>query len=133
MHWPKGFSARGELRTTPGHVIDLVPTVLDVAGGKATPVNDGPDFPGKSLVPALARDVRIDRDLLWWSHEGHRALRIGDWKLVAAKGDPWELFDLARDRAEANDLASEHPDRVKTMAAKWKAIEAGFRARLEPR
>jgi len=131
VHWPKGFAARGELRTTPGHVIDLVPTVLEVAGGKAMPVEGGPPFPGKSLVAAFARDAPIAREALWWSHEGNRALRVGDWKLVAAKGDPWELFDLSKDRAETHDLAAEHPDTVREMAERWKKIENGFLERLK--
>ena len=65
--------------------------------------------------------MQIERDDLWWSHEGHRALRIGKWKLVAASGDAWELFDMSTDRAETNDLAAEHPQRVKRMAGLWNA------------
>ena len=90
MHWPKGIAARGELRHTPGHVIDLVPTILEVAGGKRFETWDGqpvPPAPGKSLVPLFAKDGTVTRDSLWWLHEGNRALRVGDWKIVAAGKD----------------------------------------------
>lgn len=128
-HWPHGITARGELRGTSGHVIDIVPTILDLAGVPPTTSLKGepvPSAPGKSLVPAFAADVQIERDHLWWSHEGHRALRIGAWKLVAASGDEWELFDLSTDRAETRDLSAEQPERVKSMAGLWQARENEF-------
>ena len=123
VHWPAGIKSRGELRHAPGHVIDIVPTILEVAGiGKPTTWKQAPIpiAPGRSLVPAFTDDADIERDHLWWLHDGHRAIRVGDWKLVAAKGDPWELYDLRTDRAESNNLASEHPQRVKEMETAWK-------------
>ncbi|SKA77136.1 arylsulfatase [Prosthecobacter debontii] len=121
-HWPQGIQAHGELRHTPAHVVDIVPTVLEVAGvekPKAWQDETLPEAPGKSLVPALAKDEIIARDSLWWLHEGNRAVRVGDWKLVAAKGDPWELYDLSTDRAEAHNLAAKMPDKVKELEAIW--------------
>ena len=116
VHWPKGISARGEVRHTPGHVIDLVPTILDVAGGK---LPEQP-VPGKSLIPAFAKDGAVPRDSLWWLHEGNRAVRVGDWKLVAAgRESPWELYDLKVDRCETKDLAMQMPDKVRELAAVW--------------
>jgi arylsulfatase len=124
VHWPAGISARGELRHTPAHMIDYVPTVLEVVGiekpkewaGEPVPV-----APGRSLVPAFAKDTRITRESLWWLHDGHRAIRVGDWKLVAAKGDPWELYNFETDRAEQHNLAASMPDKVKELAAAWQA------------
>jgi arylsulfatase A-like enzyme len=126
-HWPAGIAARGELRTTPAHVIDIVPTILDVTGIDKPANWEGepiPPAPGKSLVPALAADVAIERDLLWWLHEGNRAIRVGDWKLVAAKDDPWELYDLKTDRAESQNLAAEQLERVRELAAQWESETA---------
>ncbi|MEA3212583.1 MAG: hypothetical protein QOE70_5640 [Chthoniobacter sp.] len=123
VRWPQGIVARGELRHTPGHVIDLVPTILEAAGGK--PLEQGsapalPPAPGKSLVPAFATDAAIARVSLWWLHEGNRALRVGDWKIVAAgKESPWELYDLSTDRSETKSLAAEMPDKVRELAAQW--------------
>lgn len=124
VHWPAGIKAKGELRSTPGHVIDIVPTVLELAGiekpkeWKGEPI---PEAPGKSLVPALKEDVAISRESIWWLHEGHRAVRVGDLKLVAAEGDPWELYDLKTDRAEQNNLAAKMPEKVKELEKVWQA------------
>ena len=65
---------------------------------------------------------KVERDALYWEHEGNRAVRVGDWKLVAkgAQG-PWELYNIAKDRSEQDDLASIHPERVKQLADKWQA------------
>jgi arylsulfatase len=111
------------LRHTPGHVIDLAPTLLEVAGGKRPETWDGkpvPPAPGKSLVPILAQDGAALHDSLWWLHEGNRALRAGDWKIVASgKDSPWELYDFRTDRSETRNLAAERPDKVRELAAAW--------------
>jgi arylsulfatase len=123
VHWPRGIAARGELRRTPGHVIDLVPTVLEVAGGRRPERWAGrpvPPPPGKSLVPLFARDGTVQHDSLWWLHEGNRALRAGNWKIVAAgKDSPWELYDLSSDRSESKGLAKDRPEKVRELAAAW--------------
>jgi len=123
VHWPAGIRARGELRQSPAHVIDLVPTILDVAGGKPfatwkdAPV---PHAPGKSLLPAFANDVTVERVSLWWQHEGNRALRVGNWKIVASgKQAPWELYDLTDDRSESKNLAEAQPAKVRELAERW--------------
>ena len=122
VSWPAGIKARGELRSHPGHVVDIVPTILNLVGTEAPTTWENatvPRPPGKSLASTFAKDGRIERDSLWWFHDGHKAIRVGDWKLVAAKDCPWELFDLSSDRAEAKDLSSEHPDRVRNLEQKW--------------
>ena len=132
VQWPAGIAARGELRHNPAHLIDIVPTVLDIAGGKRAEMLDGkpvPPAPGKSLAPAFAKDGTVAHDYLWWMHEKNRALRVGDWKIVAAGADsPWELYDLTIDRAESNNLATKQPERVKEMAAVWTQHTEEFRA-----
>ncbi len=132
VQWPKGIAARGELRHTPGHLIDLVPTILEAAGGKPLEKWEGqpvPAAPGKSLLPAFAKDVTIARDSLWWMHEGNRALRAGDWKIVAAgKDSPWELYDLSSDRSESKDLAKDKPEKLRELVAMWTKQFEDYRA-----
>ena len=121
-HWPAGISAKNELRHTPAHVIDIVPTVLELAGiqkPKEWKGEPGPEAPGRSLVRAFGKDETIARDSLWWLHEGNKAIRVGDWKIVAAKGDPWELYDLKTDRAEQHNLAAKMPGKVKELEQAW--------------
>jgi len=134
VHWTKGISARGELRRDPSHFIDIAPTILELAGGqwpqkyKGVPV---PQHPGKSLVPAFAKDASVRHEALWWCHQGNQAIRIGDWKLTMRVGSKkWELYDLKTDRSEMNNLAGKHPDKVKTLADKWQAVLDGFRKDL---
>ncbi|MBX3746324.1 MAG: arylsulfatase [Verrucomicrobiae bacterium] len=125
VHWPDGIRARNRFRRSPGHVIDIPPTLMELAGGtwpSERAAEAGLLPPGQSLVPAFRRDVILARDPLWWLHEGHRALRVGDWKIVAARDEPWELYDLRADRSETRNLATRHPDRVEAMAAEWQRL-----------
>ncbi|MCU0705820.1 MAG: arylsulfatase [Fimbriiglobus sp.] len=125
VSWPKGIRARGELRHTPGHVVDFVPTVLELAGVKPEPKKDAPPMPGKSLVPLFAEDRTVSRETIWWQHEGNRALRAGDWKIVAAgKTAEWELYDLKADRTEGKNLAKEQPAKVKELSDLWEKLTA---------
>ena len=132
VHWPEGISAKGELRHGPSHFIDVVPTVLEVAGATRFKTEGAPTRPGESLVPVFAKDGAVKHEVLWWCHQGNRAIRMGDWKLSAKSDtkDEWELYNLAVDRCEMNNLAAKHPRRVKKMAAKWDSIVEGFRKDL---
>lgn len=122
VHWPAGISAKGKLRHTPAHFIDIVPTVLELADvqkpkeWKGEPI---PEAPGRSLVPAFAKDEIVPHESLWWLHEGNRAVRVGDWKLVAARDDLWELYDMRTDRAEQVNLAARMPDKVRELEWVW--------------
>ena len=121
-HWPAGIAARGELRHSPTHLIDLVPTVLELTGAKKPAEVKGfavPPAPGRSLVPALAKDATVAHDFLWWEHEGNRAIRAGDWKLVTLKQGEWELYDLSHDRGESQNLATKHPEKARELEAMW--------------
>ena len=120
-NWPAGIKARGKLTEEVGHIVDLMPTFLELAGGDY-PARyrsfDLKPLAGMSLVPVL-QGKKIGDRTLGWEHEGNRAYRVGDWKLVATfKGD-WELYDLSKDRSEVNNLAAKYPKRVAEMAALW--------------
>ena len=124
VHWPAGIAAHGELRQQPGHLVDVMATCVDLAGAKYPTEFQGRSIlpmEGRSLVPAFANQP-IQRDALFWEHEGNAAIRVGDWKLVRlGRNGPWELYNLKADRTELHDLAAAEPDRAKDLAAKWDA------------
>jgi len=112
-HWPAGIAARGELRHSPGHLIDIAATCCDVAG--ATVPDGGQPLEGVTLLPAFAGQP-LQREAIYWEHEGNRAVRAGRWKLVAKHDQPRELYDIDTDRVEANNLADKQPDRVRELS-----------------
>ncbi|MGI9475010.1 MAG: sulfatase-like hydrolase/transferase [Rubripirellula sp.] len=117
ISWPQGIDARGEIRRSAGHVIDIVPTLLELSG--ATPLPGAPPAPGTSLVPAFQPEGTIEHESLWWFHDGHKAIRIGDWKAVSPLGEPWELYNLSQDRDESTDLAVPRADQLQTLIQRW--------------
>lgn len=137
VHWPRGItnppatsrpSPSGRLIGEPGQLVDIMATCLDVSGASYPAVYRGETITpleGRSLVPfwSAAPPSNTTR-FLYWEHEGNRAVRSGDWKLVARENKPWELYHLGRDRSEMNDLASSEPVRVAELAAKWDAWAA---------
>ena len=117
-HWPDGIAARGELRHTHGHVTDVVPTILDLAGILSESTTRKVALPGQSLTPLFEKEKDWEHPI-WYYHEGNRAIRVGDWKLVAAKDEPWELFNLIEDRTETNNLAESKPEKVIELEKHW--------------
>lgn len=109
-----------------GDVLDLMPTILDIAGAQYPAAHAGHAIPaeeGKSLLPLL-HGQQLDRGPLCWEHEGNRAVRVGDWKLVAAHGEPWQLYNIVDDRTELHDRAADMPDKVKELKATYDAWAA---------
>ncbi len=117
VHWPSGIKARGQLRRQSGHVIDIWPTIMELTGAPESVV-DAPAKPGRSLASAFASDIDQPR-LLWWAHEGNRALTDGDWKISAVRDGPWELYRIESDRSETNDLAETEPEKLNQLIVKW--------------
>jgi arylsulfatase len=111
-HWPAGIRRRNAMENTPAHLIDLMPTFVEVSAAQPPPTA------GISLVPAL-RGKRLPERTLYFEHEGNRAVREGRYKLVALRGDSWKLYDMERDRTELEDLSARQPQRVASMAKKW--------------
>tara|TARA_X000001036_G_scaffold114466_1_gene107486 strand:- start:593 stop:2227 length:1635 start_codon:yes stop_codon:yes gene_type:complete len=123
MHWPEGL--RGKENTINygvSHVIDILPTFLEITatsypdtinGFKTTPIE------GRSMLPLIKGEANATNDTLFWEHETGKALRIGDWKISALIGGEWELFNLAKDRTETNNLAAIMAKKVEEMEAVW--------------
>ena len=125
--WPGVISRPGSVSHELAHITDVTATCLDVAG-VTYPARfaDREVLPlaGRSLEPVLRGGQRPGHAVLCWNTSGARAVRMGPWKLVAARGGAWELYDLSVDRAETNNLAGQHPQRVQEMAQayeQWRA------------
>lgn len=116
-HWPKGIAARGEFRHRPGHLIDIMPTVVELAGADY-PAGEILPMEGASLAAGFTKDENPDRTLLW-EHYDSRAILRGKWKLVGLPTKPWELYDIEADRSEMHDLSAEHPETAKELADLW--------------
>jgi arylsulfatase len=123
VSWPGRIDA--DIVDEPGHIIDIMPTLLELAGAEYPEVFNGnalQPLEGRSLLPLFAGGSRPDAVYVW-EHEGNRAIRDGNYKLVGSFGDDWELFDMRVDRLEANDLAAQLPDKVAELGARY-ATEA---------
>jgi arylsulfatase A-like enzyme len=123
-HWPRGIPRRNALEHQPGHLVDVMATIVDVTGAAYPRQFKGrtiQPMEGISLRPALAGGRITRRQPIFWEHEGNRAIRSGRWKLVSRYPEGWELYDMTADRVERNDLAGRHPDIVKRLATAWEA------------
>jgi len=128
VHWPAKLKSPGTWTDQHGHLIDIMASSLDAAGANYPSEYNGnaiTPFEGKSLLPTVTDGAAVERDGIFWEHEGNRAVLAGKWKLVSKWSKPednrWELYDLEADRTETHDLAETHPDQVAELSAKWEA------------
>ncbi len=118
IHWPAKLSVlKGQIFRKPAHIIDLMPTILSASGA---------DFHGKLPMAGvdLLQELETDGEgirTLYFEHESNRAVREGNWKLVALKYQPWELYDMTRLRTEGTDVSSRYPDVVTRLSSQWDA------------
>ena len=123
VHWPEGLELpSGSITHQPGHLIDFMATFIDLAGAtypKQVGERQIDPLQGKSLAPIFAGQRRVPHEQLYFHFGTDRALRQGDWKLVSAKRGRWELYNMADDRTELNDLSMQDPNRVEVMAHDW--------------
>jgi arylsulfatase len=134
-HWPAGLgTAPGARSDAPGHVVDLMPTLLELAGASHPRAREGRpsrEPRGESLVPVLRGGGR-ERGPIFWEHQGNRAVRHGRWKLVSRWRHGWELYDLEADRTELRNLAAAQPDRVRELATLYEDWAKGAGVGLWP-
>lgn len=144
VQWTAGIKAKGVMNRQLSHLIDIMPTCLEIAGVPYPEnYNSNPITPveGISLVPALENRT-IKREFMFWEHSANRAIRMGDWKLVAkvrnqnkfipADEDAWELYDLRNDPSETKNLALKYPEKVQEMAARWEKEALRLKAKPWP-
>lgn len=123
LHWPAGLrQKKGTVVDQPAHLVDVLPTVADFAGAEL------PDeWPGRELEPVSGISLRPviegrsikKRPPIHFLFSADRGLRDGDWKLVSFRSQPWELYNIAEDRTELNNLAPAHPEKVARMSHRW--------------
>ena len=122
--WYPQMIEAGRIDNRPAHIIDIMPTFVELAGGIYPKLfNDHKIKPmmGKSLMPVLIDENPEWERILFWEHEGNRAIRSGDWKLVSRYDNttgsftPWELYNLAEDRSEINDMSGKNPEKTIEM------------------
>lgn len=122
-HWPKGMTVPpGSISHQLGHLIDLLPTSLDAAGGTFPKTFAGRPttaVQGRSLRPLFEGRQRDDHPWLYFQFSNNRAIRKGDWKAVSARGGRWELYNIAVDRAELSDLAGQQPETLADLKKLW--------------
>lgn len=125
IHWPAGLGGHKGWVDSPAHLIDIMPTLRDVAGAEYPKTwNDNPVLPerGTSLVPVFEGKALPPR-VLGFEHEKARALWDGEWKAVMSKRTPtkpeWELYNIDSDRCETKNVAAEHPDIMARLAKEW--------------
>lgn len=124
VHWPAGLHDKeNTINNGVGHVIDILPTCLEIAGAEYPEYINGlktSPIEGKSIMPLIDTKIKTTHDILFWEHMGGRALRVGDWKIAALNKGDWELFNLSEDRTETNNLADDLPEKVNEMETVWK-------------
>lgn len=131
MHWPARIEPRGEWYGDPAQLIDIMPTLLDVAGADYPEVFHGKTIPpldGVSLRPAFDGRPLARGEPIFIEHESNAFVRDGDWKLVGRgvappggeRPEKWELYNMAEDRTETRDLAASHRGKAEELAGKWR-------------
>lgn len=136
VQWPAAIQNGGRISGELSHVMDILPTCVDLAevtypetynGNAITPAE------GLSLRRTIAGDLRVGHQALFWEHFGARAVRKGPWKLVAVENGEWELYNIDRDRAELNNLRDAEPAKLAELIADYNAWAAkvGVKTREE--
>jgi arylsulfatase len=126
FHWPSGLKTKpGTVTDTPAHLVDLRPTIAEITG--ATIPEEFPDreptpLAGVSITPVFAGQEMKSRPPIHLLFHTDRGLRDGDWKLVSFKSLTWELYNIADDRTELNNLAAKEPKRLAAMITEWNKI-----------
>ena len=122
-NWPEKIKDKGSITDQPGHVVDILPTLIDVAGSSyPEKINGKPSLPpdGQSLLPVFLGQVRPQPEYFMSGHtERFRMYREGDWKIVRANEGSWELYNMMEDRTEINNLATKNPEKLMELISNY--------------
>jgi len=122
VHWPKKIQSHGVI-DTPVQFADISPTILDICDSKYPKTYNQKDITpleGESFF-RLFQGKEFNKDKpLCWEHEGNRAVRVGDWKLVSEYPGPWELYNISDDRSETNNLINKEKEIASSLEKKYK-------------
>ena len=123
VHWPAGLKPTpGTIVRQPAHLIDIMPTLAELADAEIPVSMDGRELrrvSGVSLTPILHGQTVKRETPLHFQFNTDRAIRDGDWKAVSFRGQAWELYNVAQDRTELNDLATQHPEKLESLTSQW--------------
>ena len=127
VHWPAGMAEEkeGTIMSQPCTFLDVMPTCLELAGATYPSFYNGNSIKplsgeARSFLPLLQdKNGWDDERTLYWEHERGKAVRKGNWRLTALANGGWQLFDLAHDLSETNNIAAEHPEKVREMKSLW--------------
>ena len=127
VHWPAGMAQEkeGTIMSQPCTFLDVMPTCLELAGATYPSFYNGNSIKplsgeARSFLPLLKdKNSWDDERTLYWEHEKGKAVRKGNWRLTALANGGWQLFDLAHDLSETNNIAAEHPEMVREMKSLW--------------
>lgn len=111
VSWGKHIEGPGRITDTPVHFVDIMPTVLELAGAEYPDIYEGRQiYPpaGENFLPSLKREWRREKPI-FWEHEGNCGVRIGKYKLVRCYPEDFELYDMEADRTELTDISNQHP------------------------
>ena len=126
ISWKDGIKKKynGEIRKNIAGVQDIMPTIIEAVGAKYPKTfHDGNTIKplvGTSILPAISdKNIKL-HDFLFWEHQNYRAVRGGDWKAIKdGRTLKWELYNIAKDRAEKNNLSEENPEKLEYLVEKW--------------
>jgi arylsulfatase len=124
VHWPGHIRETGSWQRSPGHLIDIMATCLEVADARYPDDAGVEPLQGISLVPVFRGKQAAGQPELYFRFTSNRALREGTWKLVSFYGNQWELYNLAVDRCEQHDLSDLHPEQVEKLSRRWQEMAA---------
>ena len=125
-HWPEGITLPDNtISLEPCHLIDFVPTFMELAGSEAKYPSELPGLDGISIIPTFS-GKKLQRDKpLFFQYGSWQVIREHQWKLVQHKKDPWQLYDVSRDRTETQNLVAQFPERVSQMKKSWEDWASG--------